>query len=57
MNMRLSMQGLYVDPVLGWAARLNDAETAGARRPATDGQARPVRMQDPDKPRAEGDDT
>jgi hypothetical protein len=52
MNLRLSTRGLYVDPVLGWAARLEDADPAAV----TDGKTRPVRTQALEKQRAEGDE-
>jgi hypothetical protein len=52
MNLRLSTHGFYVDPVLGWAARLEDTE-AGAM---TEGKARTVRTEAPAKQRAEGDE-
>jgi hypothetical protein len=41
MNPRLSSQGFLVDHVLGWAARLCDAEVARIGNPGTEGQDRP----------------
>jgi hypothetical protein len=52
MNLRLSTHGLYVDPVLGWAARLGEADPVAV----TDGKARPARKQAPEKQSAEGDE-
>jgi hypothetical protein len=58
MTVRQSSQRLFVDHVLGWAARLGDADAAGACRPATDGQTRPQNAQSEQKAIAgdEGED-
>jgi hypothetical protein len=41
MNVRLTSRQLVVDPVLGWAARV-DADAAEVRSAGTAGQDRPV---------------
>jgi hypothetical protein len=55
MNTRRPSNELFVDPVLGWAAQLREANTEKASSSATDGQTRPSRTQEQDKRATEGD--
>jgi hypothetical protein len=56
MNMRLSTQGLYVDPVLGWAARVDDVLAAGPGAPATKDEAHLSGAKEPKSQRAESEE-
>jgi hypothetical protein len=56
MNMRLSIQGLYVDPVLGWAARVDDARAAGPGAPAVKDEPRLPGAKEQKAPSAEGEE-
>jgi hypothetical protein len=55
MTMRRPSNELFVDPVLGWAARFGAADTEKASGSVREGQNRPSRTQEQDKRATEGD--
>jgi hypothetical protein len=57
MKIGFASHGLMVDPVLGWAARLVDADPEGVRRPEIEGQSRPSRACEPNELNTEGEKT
>lgn len=57
MNLKMPSQMLFVDHVLGWAARLGDAESARAGSAKTDAETRPSVTQAWEDKVAEGEKT